>query len=179
MGVAVLAAVLFWVFWPGKGSPNQAGQTAPASGNAAQSASGTLVHLYFSDSQGSRLVSDDRMMTSDPDPTRYCRAIMEALLAGPLQQGIRCIPEGTSLLSVFVGPQKTAYIDLTRQVRDGQPGGVMAEAQTVYSIVNTITLNVEGVEAVKILIEGQESPTLAGHVDLKQPLQADTRIIGP
>jgi hypothetical protein len=47
----------------------------------------------------------------------------------------------------------------------------------VYSIVNSLILNVTDIEAVKILIEGQESITLAGHIDLQQPLKANMLLI--
>jgi hypothetical protein len=48
---------------------------------------------------------------------------------------------------------------------------------TVYSLVNSIVLNLETVEAVKILIDGQEETTLAGHIDLRNPFTANMLLI--
>jgi hypothetical protein len=44
---------------------------------------------------------------------------------------------------------------------------------TIYSIVDTLVLNLEQVRQVKFLIGGQEAATLAGHVDLSRPFKAD------
>jgi hypothetical protein len=43
---------------------------------------------------------------------------------------------------------------------------VWEEALTVDSMVATLAANVPGITKVKILIEGQERETLAGHADL-------------
>ena len=42
---------------------------------------------------------------------------------------------------------------------------------TVYALVNALTTNLPGVSAVQILINGQEVDTLAGHIDLRRPLE--------
>jgi hypothetical protein len=57
------------------------------------------------------------------------------------------------------------------------PGGVRSELLTVYAVVNTLILNLPEVSAVKILIEGREVSTLAGHIALEDPLNADMLLI--
>ena len=47
----------------------------------------------------------------------------------------------------------------------------MAELFTIYAIVNALTVNLPAVTRVQILIDGKEVDTLAGHVDLRHPLQ--------
>jgi len=88
----------------------------------------------------------------------------------------RVIPRGTRLLGVDVRG-RTAYLDISREIRTGHPGGTSAEMQTIYAIVNTIALNFPQIDRVKILIEGRTEDTLAGHIDISAPLVPYRKII--
>ena len=68
-------------------------------------------------------------------------------------------------------------MDLSAAVRENHPGGVDTELLTVYSIVNSLVLNIPEIRAVKILINGNESMTLAGHIDLQKPVSANMLLI--
>jgi hypothetical protein len=48
---------------------------------------------------------------------------------------------------------------------------------TVFAIVNAVTTNLPTIQRVQILIDGREADTLAGHVDLRRPLQQDLSIV--
>jgi hypothetical protein len=52
-------------------------------------------------------------------------------------------------------------------------GGTHAELLTVYSVVNTITTNLQGVQRVQLLVDGKEADSIAGHVDVRRPLDRD------
>ena len=54
-------------------------------------------------------------------------------------------------------------------------GGSLEEIFTVYALVNALTSNLPEIRAVQILIEGQEVDTLAGHVDLRHPLEQNMK----
>ena len=54
-------------------------------------------------------------------------------------------------------------------------GGVLQELLTVYSVVNTLTENLPAVTSVQLLVDGREPNTLAGHVDLRQPLSKNAQ----
>ena len=54
-------------------------------------------------------------------------------------------------------------------------GGALDELFTVYTIVNALTTNLPAVKRVQILIDGKEVDTLAGHVDLRHPLQKNLK----
>jgi len=60
---------------------------------------------------------------------------------------------------------------LTREVVSSHTGGTDAELLTVYTIVDALTANLPAVRAVQILVEGKEVDTLAGHVDLRRPIE--------
>ena len=40
----------------------------------------------------------------------------------------------------------------------------------MYAIVNSVTVNLPAITRVQILVDGKEVDTLAGHVDIRQPL---------
>ncbi len=48
---------------------------------------------------------------------------------------------------------------------------------TVFSIVDTLTLNFPEIKRVQILIEDQAVDTLNGHLDLSRPLRQDLSFV--
>ncbi len=135
------------------------------------------VYLYFVDKNNGYLIGEAGEIRDKENTPGYCRRIVEALISGPASGLTRTIPEGTELRAVYLGPERTAYVDLTGEVSSNHPGGVRTELMTVYSIVNTLILNVSGVDRVKLLIDGQEADTLAGHIDIRFPLTADMLLV--
>ena len=68
-----------------------------------------------------------------------------------------------------------AFVDLSPEARTMHTGGALDELFTVYSIVNALTANLPAVSRVQILVDGKEVDTLAGHVDLRHPLQKNLK----
>ena len=56
-------------------------------------------------------------------------------------------------------------------------GGSEAELITVYSVVNSLTVNFPAIKRVQILVEDKPRPTLWGHVDLTRPLPPDMTLL--
>lgn len=79
------------------------------------------------------------------------------------------IPRGTRLLGVRI-EGSTAYLNINAAISFNHPGGTSTEMQTIYSIVNSITLNYPAIKRVQLLIEGKRKKTLAGHIDISVPL---------
>jgi len=134
------------------------------------------VYLYFADNTNQYLLGEERIGFGSDDPVVFCRQIIDALIRGPSSGLVRTIPATTELRAIYID-DKTAYVDLTREVAASYPGGILSELMTIYSIVNTLVLNVDGVDQVKILIAGQEAETLSGHIDIRFPLNADMLLI--
>jgi spore germination protein GerM len=132
-----------------------------------------IVHLYFADSDHSFLIAEERSFSTPIRPEALGLQILNALLGGPKQTLERAIPEGTLLRGFYILQNRTAYVDLSREIRDRHPGGARSELLTIYSMVNSLILNVTEIETVKILVEGKEALTLAGHVDLRYPFKAN------
>jgi hypothetical protein len=85
------------------------------------------------------------------------------------------VPQGTKVVNVFV-KDNLAIVNLSREVMANLHGGVDAELLAVYSIVNSILFNLESIDAVQILVDGEKVPTLHGNVDVSIPLIANTAI---
>jgi hypothetical protein len=64
-------------------------------------------------------------------------------------------------------------VDLSRELATAHPGGTMNELLTIYTLVNAVAVNLPAVTAVQVMVDGKEVDTLAGHVELRQPLAKD------
>jgi hypothetical protein len=67
---------------------------------------------------------------------------------------------------VYLTNPNTAVIDMNSALADGQTSGILAEELTLVSIIQTLSLNVPNLAKVKLLVDGKERETLAGHIDL-------------
>ena len=177
--LAVIAAsAIFMVLlnMPAK-SPtvNQFDQNIQTTGT--QHSEKSVVHLYFSDKENSFLIAEKRALFHSDNPAEFGKIIIKALIDGPREGLMRTIPTGTILRALYVTQDGTAYVDISDAIKDAHPGGIKSELFTIYSIVNTIILNIPGIGAVKILIGGRESMTLAGHIDLRFPFKANMLLI--
>lgn len=73
---------------------------------------------------------------------------------------------GAEIRQVFLLDPGLAVIDVNSAFVEGQVSGVLAEELTVASLVQTLATNMPGLMRVKILVDGKQQDTLAGHVDL-------------
>jgi spore germination protein GerM len=73
---------------------------------------------------------------------------------------------GSDVRSVFLVDPGVAVIDLNAAFADTHRSGVLIEELTVTSLIHTISANTPGILKVKILVDGKERDTLAGHADL-------------
>ena len=73
---------------------------------------------------------------------------------------------GSEVRSVFLVDPGVAVIDLNAAFADSHRSGVLVEELTVTSLIHTISANTQGILRVKILVDGKERETLAGHADL-------------
>jgi hypothetical protein len=76
------------------------------------------------------------------------------------------LPPGSDIRSVYLVDPGLAVIDVNAAFADGHRSGVNTEELTIASLIQTLSANVPGILRVKILVEGKQRETLAGHVDL-------------
>ena len=100
--------------------------------------------------------------------------------AGSELRSIYLVDEGASAANatgVAASSQESepglAVIDLNGAFADGHRSGILVESLTVASLIKTLKANIDGIHRMKILVEGKERDTLAGHVDLSNEFDAD------
>lgn len=76
------------------------------------------------------------------------------------------IGAGSEVHSVFLVDPGIAVIDMNGAFADAHRSGVLVEELSVASLIHTITANTPDILKVKILIDGKERDTLAGHANL-------------
>jgi len=70
--------------------------------------------------------------------------------------------------SIYLVDPGAAVIDLNAAFADQHRSGILSEQLTINSMVETLAVNVPGIQRVNILVEGQTRDTLAGHADLTE-----------
>ncbi|HXJ86976.1 MAG TPA: GerMN domain-containing protein [Candidatus Binatia bacterium] len=73
---------------------------------------------------------------------------------------------GADIRSVYLVDPGVAVIDLNSAFADTHRSGVLVEQLTVASLIQTIAVNTPNLLKVKILVDGRDRETLAGHADL-------------
>lgn len=160
------------LWWPG-----EAEQSEPGPRRFLPELAKARGPLYFSDADNRFLTAEYRTLGLSDTVTQRLTDIMEALIEGPRGPLSPTMPAGTKVLALYVTQAGIAYVDFNRAITENHPGGTFSELLTIFSIVNTLALNIPQIEAVKILIEGREAKTLAGHIDIRHPFRPNMLII--
>jgi hypothetical protein len=153
------------------------GSTVPPEPDATAPLSRESVRLYFPSASDEGLIEEPREILRTTTPGDRAKQILSDLLSGPSSEAaVSFIPTGTRLRQVYVVDQ-TAYADFSEELRAGLDGGSDPEILTVYSIVNSLVLNIHEIARVGILVEGRPCETLNGHLDLRRPLKPNQKLI--
>lgn len=134
------------------------------------------VILYFAGKQAACLVKEERAITGEgKDPRIFA---LEALIEGPVNSAMeRTIPADAKVLDISVA-DGIALVNFSSELQTSHWGGSTGEILTVYSIVNTLSQFPE-IDQVKIIIDGVEIESLAGHMELDKPLEPDFGLLSP
>jgi len=125
----------------------------------------TEVVVFFSDWQAQHTVPELRAAQRVGDES-LAEVVVRELIAGPEDLHLhRALPADTRVLSVHVEGE-TVYVNLSEEVRSvyGSAGELMAVRSLVYSLTE-----LDGIDFVQILIEGEKEESLAGHMTLDEP----------
>jgi spore germination protein GerM len=76
--------------------------------------------------------------------------------------------------AIYLVDPGAAVIDLNAAFADQHRSGIQSEQLTVNSLVQTLAVNVPGIQRVNILVEGKTRDTLAGHTDLSDSFDVIT-----
>lgn len=130
-----------------------------------------VVTLYFALPDGSGLARESREIDACLDQVECITAVVTELIKGPVGELLPTLPQ--TIVNRVAVADGTAVVDLGEGFVTGLPGGSSSEMTAVYSIVNSITVNVPGISGVKFLVDGREASTLKGGLDLRRPLTPD------
>ena len=188
VAVAAIAAWALFVALPRWYAPKPAAGAAPAATPAAAAAGAEkkiTATLYYVSEDGMSLVGVQREVPFGEPIVEQVRLIAEAQIGAAPEPYAAAVPAGTSLRSVFVTErecaepatscQRDAFIDLSPEARTRHTGGALDEIFTIYAFVNAVTVNLPTISRVQILVDGKEADTLAGHVDLRHPLEKNLK----
>ena len=137
------------------------------------------VRLFFNSSEEPGLVMEEREVAFSSDLSVQLRTVVAELVKGPRAGSnlAATLPPQTRVLEVFVTARGVAYVDLSGEATKGHAGGVSEELRSVYSVVNSVTVNFPAIRRVQILVDDRPAETLAGHVDLSRPLTPDMTLL--
>ena len=125
-------------------------------------------------------------LANDSDGALHQRTVNIALPDEPSKRGLEIL---RALVGQYLKPDSThplgassdisdvyvlnniAVIDTNAAFGDGHRSGILVEQLTLASLAKTLAANLPGITAIKLLVDGQERPTLAGHADLSAPYE--------
>jgi len=129
------------------------------------------VHFFF-EQPDAMLAAEIRNLRLPESPVAAAAPLIREYLKGPAgPQSARPFPIDVELRAVYVLPDGTAVVDLGGPtLSSGWTTGSHAELMAAYSLVQTLTANVPQVKRVRILLNGQQGETLAGHLRIDRSL---------
>lgn len=184
--VAVVAAAIagwaMFVALPRWSAPASGVDPAPAAiARPAGAERKITATLYFISEDGMSLVGVQREVPFGEPVVEQARRIVEAQIGAAPAPLAAAVPGGTTLRGVFITERecessgaacrRDAFVDLSSEARTRHTGGALDELFTIYAIVDAVTVNLPAISRVQILVDGKEVDTLAGHVDLRHPLE--------
>jgi hypothetical protein len=133
----------------------------------ATSGPGEQVTLMLGSSGGPGLRPRKVRASSLPaDPGPRAQEVVRLLLRAYAAKGSgHPLPAEAEVKQVFV-VEDTAVLDMNAAFSEKHPSGIAAEQLTLDSLAQTLKANLPQIKRIKVLIEGKERRTLAGHVAL-------------
>ncbi len=125
------------------------------------------VTLYVAHDDNGSLRAESAQIPLPSGRQQRAEELLRALLSLYLDKSSpHVLGSGADIRSVFLVDPGVAVIDLNSAFADTHRSGVLVEELTVASLIRTISANTPGILKVKILVDGKERDTLAGHADL-------------
>ena len=139
-----------------------------------------VARLYF-EGPSMLLLAEERSVQAPQNPAGAMAAVVRELFKGATNPAFaRAFPADTVVRGTFLLPDGTAFVDLGgATLTQGWPAGSHEELMAVYSLVQTITVNIPEAKRVRILVNGSPAETLAGHVALDRSLAASPAFVDP
>jgi hypothetical protein len=133
------------------------------------------VTLYVADDAAGMLRARSAQIPLPGGRQQRAEELLRALLRIYQQPGAsHPLAPAADIRSIYLVAPGAAVIDLNAAFADQHRSGILSEQLTVNSLVETLAVNVPGINRVNILVEGQMRDTLAGHADLTESFDVTT-----
>jgi hypothetical protein len=131
-----------------------------------------MARLYFP-TANDQLMAQETPVTSASGARARATGVVAALLAGaPAAPRVPVFPIEVKLGRLLLLSDGTVIVDLrTDPIAEPPQSGSTLEQLRIYAIVNSVLRNVEEAKRVVLLWNGVQRPSLAGHVDTRNPLR--------
>jgi spore germination protein GerM len=125
------------------------------------------VTLYVAHDNDGSLRAESARIPMPSGRQQRAEELLRALLSLYLDKSSpHALGPGADIHAVFLVDPGVAVIDLNSAFADKHRSGVLVEELTVASLIHTVSANTPGILKVKILVDGKDRETLAGHADL-------------
>jgi hypothetical protein len=176
---AVLLGLLGWVvFGGGSGNEDAVKKEAVESVLFTGKEEKAPVKLAFVDQAKAGFANQTAEIFLSDSRTARIKQVLQKFFEGPVDQGeggsLRAtFPAGAAAREVFLDDSGLCVVDLARSAVDGHPGGTTAEYQSLYTLFKTLRQNFPEIQRVQIMVEGRRVSSLAGHLDIMDPITPD------
>jgi spore germination protein GerM len=134
------------------------------------------VILYFASVDGQSLVAETRDIAECQQDEDCLRDTVRALIAGSQSELAAILPPQVVLNDVSV-EGSLVNVDFSQELISAHPGGTQSELLTIYGLADTLAVNFPHLRQMRVLVDGAPVATLKGHVDLRQPINPDFRLV--
>jgi Sporulation and spore germination len=126
------------------------------------------ITIFVPDDDQGALVRREVTAVLPPEPTLRAKEIVRVLITQWQQKdSTHPIGENADVKEVFLlNNDKTAIVDVNGAFADQHRSGVLVEELTMASLARTLGTNISGLQDIKVIVDGRERETLAGHADL-------------
>jgi hypothetical protein len=132
--------------------------------------------VFFLHSPSGKLMGVSRPLFATKSKADTAKQILNWLSEVPDESGLLAIFPSFFLREVFF-VDRLLVVDVRSEIIAQLSGGVSLEAQAIYSIVNSLMVHFSEVDAVWLLVDGELSDSLMGHVDIEHPLRFNLSLV--
>ena len=163
--IALLAAAIYGIQLKRRDERNKQ-QAAPAP-LSAETANQTKFPAVIAFDDDGLLAQRELSAALPQEPSERVRMVLRTLLHQYMQSpSPHAVPTGSDVRAVYLTADGLCVIDLNGTLADRHRSGMLIEQFTVISMLETLSLNAPEVKRVKLLVDGKERASLAGHADL-------------
>ncbi|HXY09050.1 MAG TPA: GerMN domain-containing protein [Terriglobales bacterium] len=167
--LGIMASGMSLYVWRMRGTVAQTAAITPNTQPVAPPAAGPTeqVTLYVAYDEGGMLRARPARIPLPNGRQERAEELLRALVGIYLgKSSPHVLGAGSEIRGVYLADPGLAVIDLNAAFANGHRSGVLVEELTLASLLATLSANIPAIARVKILVDGKERDSLAGHVDL-------------